>query len=124
MVAEIHALASEDADTFDATAPSVLRLTRKPKEKQRQKRVVVFYIDDEAYTVPAKPGAEISLQALDILAERGEGAAIHYMMKAMLGEDGYHALMTYQDLPADALAQVMKKIQEIANGPLEGPKAS
>lgn len=121
MVAEIHALAS-DGDADDISS-SVLRLTRK-KERERQRRIVVFYIDDEAYTVPAKPGAEISLKALDILAERGEGAAIHYMMKAMLGEDGYSALMTYQDLPPDALAQVMKKIQEIANAPLEGPKAS
>lgn len=120
MVAEIHALAPEPED---AATAGVLRLKRKPKDA-KQKRVVVFYIDDVAYTVPANPGAEISLKALELLETRGEQAATYYSMKAMLGEEGYRALTEYEDLPPDALQQVMKRIQEIALGATEGPKAS
>lgn len=127
MVAEIHALAPEPED---ATTAGVLRLKRKPKDgKEKQKRVAVFFIEEDdgtetVYSVPAKPGAEISLKMLEIIEKRGQEAGMYYMLTTMLGQDGYTALMTYEDLPPKALQQVIEKINEIANGAMEGPKAS
>lgn len=122
MVAEIHALAPEP-DTTGRNNVGVLRLTRK-KDAEPEKRVVVFYIDDEAYSVPAHPGAEIGLKMLQLMETRGQEAATYYMLVTMLGEDGYRALMEYKNLPPEAMKQVVDKINEIANGAMEGPKAS
>lgn len=127
MVAEIHAPAPVPEDVSEVVATAgVLRLTTKKDDgaPQKEKRVPVFYIDDTMYTVPAEPGAEIGLKMLELLEHRGQEAAMYYMLTTMLGQDGYKALMTYKNLPPTAMAQVIKRINEIANGALEGPKAT
>jgi hypothetical protein len=121
MVAEIHAVAAAvEPDEIVVEPSSIIRLKSKPKT--RQKRVVLFYIDEVAYSVPAKPGAEVSLQILDAMERLGQEGGIAFMLKRMLGEEGYQALMTYDDLDTDDLQQIIVKANAIVNGALEGPK--
>lgn len=122
MAAEIHAVAAAapDPDDIVVEPSSIIRLKTKPKT--RQKRVVLFYIDDRPYSVPAKPGAEVSLQILDAMERLGQEAGIAFMLKKLLGVEGYNALMNYEDLDADDLQQVIVKANEVINGQLEGPK--
>ncbi|MEV5710178.1 hypothetical protein [Actinoallomurus sp. NPDC052274] len=124
MVAEIHAQAAAQETGETAPEPSgVLRLKTKPKDPEaRERRVVLFYIDDVAYSVPARPGAEVALQILDAMDERGQEAGIAFMLKKLLGVDGYRALMNYEGLEREDLQQVITKAFEIVNGALEGPK--
>lgn len=121
MVAEIHAVAYDNEQDEAAAEPSgVIRLKSKPKA--RQKRIVLFYIDDRPYTVPAKPGAEVSLQILDAMERLGQEGGIAFMLKKLLGVEGYNALMNYEDLDPEDLQKVIVKANEIVNGQLEGPK--
>jgi hypothetical protein len=122
MVAEIHALAPEPEEAPDVSGASVIRLKSKPKG--REKRVILFYIDDVAYSVPSKPGAETGLQYLDIVANRGQEIGIAFMLKTMLGDDGYKALLNYRDLDPADLQAVIVKASEIMNGAMEAPKGS
>lgn len=121
MVAEIHAVAAGiESDEIVVEASSIIRLKSKPKT--RQKRVVLFYIDDQPYTVPAKPGAEVALQILDAMERLGQEGGIAFMLRKLLGVEGYQALMNYEDLDREDLQQVIVKANEIVNGALEGPK--
>lgn len=129
MVAELHAAAMPPAGDDQYAEPAqevpagVLRLKTKPKDaKTREKRVVLFYIDDRPYSVPAKPGAEVALQILDVIAMRGEEVGIALMLRKLLGDEGYTALMNYDGLEREDLQKVITKAFEIVNGALEGPK--
>ncbi len=124
MAAEIHAVAPtpelEADEVFDAPDDSVIRLKTKPQG--REKRVILFYIDDRPYTVPAHPGAELSLQALDVTRTQGQEVGIAFMLRQMLGDEGYVALMNYRGLAPEDLGKVIKKASDILNGALEAPK--
>ncbi len=123
MVAEIHAVTpdgEEHVDYFEPEVASIVRLKTKPPE--REKRIVVFYVDDVPYSIPAKPGAEIGLAYLKMVKERGQEAGIAYMLETMLGEDGYDALMNYKGLEIEDLSKVVQKIREVTMGALELPK--
>jgi hypothetical protein len=123
MVATVHAVAEppEDAEP-PADAPEVggIRLKRKAPAKKRH--VILFWIDDRPYSVPEKPGAEFALQVLNVIEQRGTEVGVAYMLRRMLGDEGYAALMSYEDLDPDDLATIIRKAHALVNGALEGPK--
>lgn len=98
-----------------------LRLSSQAPEPPEM--VDLFEIDDVMYSVPRKPRANIALQYLDAAERLGLGAAELFILRAMLGEDGYAALSRCDSLTEEHLAWVLETIQGLVLGTVEAPKA-
>lgn len=109
-----------------STTPGVpgfqpLRLTSEaPPEEDL---VELFEVDGVMYSVPRKPRANIALQYLEALEQLGPQMANVYLLREMLGQEGYRALSTCKSLKGEHLAWVMETIHGLAMGTTEAPKA-
>jgi hypothetical protein len=101
----------------------VLRLSTKTKKKDVE-YVDLFEIDDVMYQVPKKPSPTIGLRFLSIMKHEGAEEAAYYMLTTMLGEEGYEALMNYEDLEQEQYDFVLQAAIRIATGKTENPKVS
>jgi hypothetical protein len=82
-------------------------------------RVPLFYVGQKEYTIPVDVPGSLTLQALDMTAEKGEVEATVWVMKKVLGEDGYKALLTHPDITKRELAGIQKVIRELVFGEAE-----
>jgi len=89
--------------------------------------VTLFVIDETddggertEYTIPKKVKFNVTLQATEILAQRGEHAAGVWMLRELLGEDGYEALINFDDLERDDFNQICEIAANVVLGPAEG----
>lgn len=108
--------AIEDPDDF---AP--LEITTGSRKKGR--RVVIFYIDGEAHSVPENPPATVLLTYLDQVRRHGAVASSTYLLEAMLGAESYAALLGSEDITQEQLKQVIEKIDGIVMAAERSPKA-
>ena len=105
-------------------------------ELEPEARTPLFYIDDAEYTIPSDPSASIGLGAQKVLAEEREkllaagldlqaatmtamGMAQHYVLREMLGPEGYEALTGYKRLKRDDLKRLMEVCTEKAYAAME-----
>jgi hypothetical protein len=120
-MADITGVPSDEDDV------DILRFSSEAKpDKKREQRVPLFYIDDQAYTVPRFPAPAVGLRFLKILHNEGEGEANYYLLTTMLGEEGYDALMNYSDkglLSSEQFEAVIDKALRIISRQDELPKA-
>jgi len=118
---------SAGADVVEPTAIStapelgVLKLSTKA-EAPEVEMIPLFVIDDVEYKVPVEPSPRIGLRYLHILSTDGEEKAAYYMLTKMLGEEGYEALMNYEQLTQDQYDFVLTAAIRIATGKTERPK--
>lgn len=98
-----------------------LRLSSAPEEAPEM--VDLFEIDDTMYSVPRRPSASIGLRYLDAAETLGPQAANLYVLREMLGEDGYRALSSCKALTDPQLAWVVETIHGLVLGTIEAPKA-
>jgi|GEM_PF-3350133 len=82
-------------------------------------RVVLFEIDGVEYTIPRKPRANVGLKYLRDLRKVGENVAVSNLLVALLGEDGFDALVDYEDLTMEDLERVTTISQKIVLGELQ-----
>lgn len=79
-----------------------------------------------AYTMPAKPNPGLALRFLKMAREQGELAS-SWLIESAIGAEGYDALATelinYDGDPVALLRAIVEKIQKVAMGGLEAPKA-
>ena len=79
-----------------------------------------------AYTMPAKPNPGLALKFLKMAREQGELAS-SWLIESAIGSDGYDALaaelINYDGDPVALLRAIVEKIQRVAMGGLEAPKA-
>lgn len=128
-----------DGSVHGASAPgrpAVLRLTSEPAGEEE--REPLFYIDDAEYTIPVVPVATTGLQATHLLAEtRAEliatgmapltaanlamGVAQDYVLREMLGEEGYAALRACKTITGPQLQRLVEVCSEKAMGAMEAP---
>lgn len=87
-------------------------------------RIDVFSLDGVTYSIPAQQNASFALRYLQYVKEHGEDAAAAYLMELMLGEEGYAALASYENLTDTQLLTVFQACLETALGAMAGPKAS
>lgn len=85
--------------------------------------VDLFEVDGVMYQVPRKPSASIGLRYLEAVEAVGPQAANLFILREMLGPDGYVALSTCKTLDTDQLEWVVETIQGLALGTVEAPKA-
>lgn len=80
---------------------------------------------DEVFTMPAKPNPGLALEYLRMARKQGE-VAMSWLIETAVGEQGYDALV--EDLgsvedPLATLRAIVTRIQTVAMGGLDGPKA-
>jgi len=118
------------ADTTQSDSPEVesapgefeiLRLSTKTKKKTVE-YVDLFEIDDVTYQVPRRPSPTVGLKFLHIMKHEGQEEAAYYMLTTMLGQEGYDALMNYEDLSQEQYDFVLTAAIRIATGKTENPK--
>jgi len=83
-------------------------------------RVELFSIDDVTYTIPNKVRVNVQLKYLYTLKTEGEMAATYEVLHELLGDDGYQALMNYDDLTEEDFNDVVQVAQKIVMGESEG----
>jgi hypothetical protein len=103
------------ADVAEGFEP--VRLTS--KSATEEDRVVLFYVDDEAYSVPKKIGRNHGLRYLRTARRQGEAFAAQELLEVLIGEDGYEALMNCDDLGDDDLDRIMDRLRDEALGAVE-----
>lgn len=100
----------------------MLDLDQHVDEEAATDRVEVFSLDGETYTAPASPGSAFALQYLAFKREHGEDAAVDWLLRKMLGEGGYAALVGFDRLQDTQLLTVFQVCLDLALGAIEGPK--
>lgn len=109
-----------DADNFQ---PVVIKRTGEEAE-----RVHLFSIVDDdgterAYSIPKKVKFNVSLKVTELYATEGEIAATAYMLRQLLGEEGYRALVDFDELEQDDFERICEIASNIVLGQRESGKA-
>lgn len=100
----------EKEETVENGGPLVLKSSGKVAE-----RVVLFTIDDEEFTVPAKPGINVTLKFLNEMRKsNNEMFAALGLLEAMLGTEKYDALLEYDELDDDTLGKILEQVVKLA----------
>lgn len=98
-----------------------LRFTT-PTEPVEEERVVVFFLDDVPYTMPAHVSPSVSLKFMKIARSDGMELAMAGLLEEVLGPEAYDALSNYKHLTQQNMGDLMDAIRRHAMGSLEGPK--
>lgn len=91
----------------------------KRRDDAEQEKVDLFTIDGQTYSIPAKPRANIALKYLRNVRVEGQDFAAGVMLEDLLGEEGYTALMEYDDLTMEDLNAIMMAAQKVLLGAIE-----
>lgn len=94
-----------------------VRLVSKPTADAD--RVVLFYVDDEAYSIPKRIGRNHGLRYLQTCRKQGEALAAQELLEVLIGEDGYAALMECDGLEDEDLDKIMTQLRDGALGAVE-----
>jgi hypothetical protein len=100
---------SED-ETMDNSGPAAYKSAEKVSD-----RTVLFTIDDEEYTVPTKPGPNVTLKFLDELRRTGnEMFAALSLLESMLGKEKYQEFLNWDGMEDDVLTDVLSQVTTLA----------
>lgn len=94
-----------------------VRLVSKPADPDD--RVVLFYVDDTAYSIPRKVGRNYGLRFLQTARKQGEAMAAQELLEILIGEDGYEALMACDALRDEDLDRIISQLRDMALGAVE-----
>lgn len=110
-----------EAETTEEVDNSSAKVLSFKSKGEKADRVVLFTIDDEEYTVPAKPKANVTLRFLDELRRTGnEMFAALSLMETMLGKEKYQRFLDWEDLEDDQLSEVLEQVVSLAMSRVEG----
>jgi len=101
---------------------ALIRLDEEPEAEPE--RVPVFAIGDTVYTMLANPPASLALRAMELAERRGAtevsvGLADVQIMRDMLGEEAYRALLDSKTLTRKQYTVITQKVMKAAMGSLE-----
>lgn len=85
-------------------------------------RVPAFSINGVTYSISTKPPVNKALRYLHISRTQGTEAGIDFMLGVLLGEEGYEALMDFDQLTEEQLKDVVTIASKIMTGSVEVPK--
>jgi hypothetical protein len=97
-------------------------------EPEAERRVPVFSIvrdgEETVYTVLGNPRYRVSMEYVHRVRTEGVGMALDWLLGEMLGEDGYAALRSWDELTEEDTGRVIAVCTGLALGRLELPKDS
>lgn len=102
--------------------PEILRFTAAPPADRPERRSVLFTIDDDEFTILDNPVPQLGLEYLHVIRTEGVFAASLWLLEAMLGPQGYDALVHCKGLPQSGLQRVIEVCVEKINGSMDAPK--
>lgn len=73
-------------------------VSRTEEERAQDDRVVLFYLGDKEYTIPAKPRTNVAIKYLRDIRSEGDEIAQANMLVGLLGEEGFDALCDAEDI--------------------------
>jgi hypothetical protein len=83
------------------------------QEKDPERWVPLFYLDDEEFQILENPSPTMALKYLEIVKTRGAEAGSAFMLTELLTEDGFDALMGFENIHQDQFDAVMDRALEI-----------
>lgn len=104
-------------DPEEAAVPEPAAAEPAPPEPERIK---LFELNGRVYSIPKRPGPNVSVRYLRDTRRHGREHAIAGLMEAMLGAEGMDALADYDDLTEAELDAVMRAVEQHVLGPLKG----
>jgi hypothetical protein len=96
--------------------------TEATEDEEPEERERLFTVDGKEYTIPVTFGPGVGLLYLDRIGE-GRDVALGEILKTVIGEDGWQALLKLARLNRISVAQmqtIMGKVMERTLGALEG----
>jgi hypothetical protein len=82
----------------------------------------VFSIDGVTYQIASVITVNVALQYMRMLRTQGQEVALGWAIERVLGDDAYTALMNFDGLTPEQLAEVMDVVRIKLMGAVEGPK--
>lgn len=111
----VKAVENVEEETVDNAGPIVVKSSGKKAE-----RTVLFTIDDVEYTVPTKPGPNVTLKFLDEMRRTGnEMYAAMSLLETMLGKEKYQDLLNYDELTDELTGQILEQVIGLAMARVE-----
>lgn len=92
-------------------------------ESGEDDRIVIFHLNGVDYSIPKNPRIGLGLRFANDRRTYGADVAVMNLLKSMLGDEGFEALISYEDLTASDLETVTEICSRTAMGKLETPKA-
>lgn len=86
--------------------------------------VELFTLDGRVFSIPAKPRVSVALRYLWHARQYGEDRAAAELLEALLGAEGFEALVNYDDLTAEQFQAVLDAAQKVTLGALEDAKGN
>lgn len=87
-------------------------------------RVTLFTLDDQKFTIPKLPRANLALQYLDKVRDEGTDFATAWLLEEMLGSDAYEALLDFEYLKPEQLETIVELCQKQVVGKLDPNRAA
>lgn len=100
---------------------NVLRFSSS-QEREAEKWVPLFYMDDKLYQILSNPSPTIGLEYLEMCDQGRGNEATAFLLKNMLTEEGFAALMDFEQITQDQFDAVMDRALEITSSNRRGPK--
>lgn len=96
--------------------------TSKPEGAEEVKRIPLFHIDDETWTVPVRLSPAVGLRYLRTVRERGVDAAAAELLTEAIGADAFDALAECDEMDQDAMDSIIGMVMGIALGSVDPGK--
>jgi hypothetical protein len=113
----------EGRDRFDLDKVEPIVLKSRPREVRDAEQIEVinaFTIDDKEYFMPVEVDWHHAVKSLDIAAREGEASAVAYQLRTLLGEEGYRALIDFEDIDRDDFQAICELANKIIMSSSEG----
>lgn len=103
--------------------PEPIDFDARRNDEEVEERVVIFHLNGTDYSVPKKPRINLGLKFSYERRAFGTDVAVSSLLRAMLGDEGFDALMGYDGLTEDDLEAITTICSRAAMGKLEAQKA-
>ncbi|MFG3051906.1 hypothetical protein ACGFZP_13275 [Kitasatospora sp. NPDC048239] len=84
--------------------------------------IVLFYLDDQPYRIPARISQGMTLEYLRLARTLGESAAAQRILERLLGPEAYEALEQSDDVREEEMDQILRAVTHHIAGPEDSGK--
>lgn len=99
-------------ENLENSGPIIVKSTGEKKDK-----IVLFTIDDQEFTVPAKPGMRVALKFLNQMKKSdNEMFGMLQLLEDMLGSEQYNKLLDYEELTDELIGKIAEQCITLALG--------
>lgn len=102
-------------DAHENSGPIIVKSKNEKKDK-----IVLFTIDDQEFTVPAKPGMRVALKFMNQMKKsNNEMYGMLQLLEDMLGPEQYEALLDYEELDDELIGKIAEQCITLALGKVQ-----